>query len=753
MDARTELNLSTTALSILNERYIIKDNHGNPSETPSQLFKRVAKHIASVEDQYGGDKAKTYKSFLDVMMSLEFIPNSTVLMNAGTNNGQLAPCFVLPLDDSVDSIIKTLRDAVLIQAGGGGVGFSFSKLRPKGDIVQSTGGPASGPVPFIHVFDEMTECIKQSGKRRGANMGILDVNHPDIEHFIKVKSESMRLGNFNLSVGITNEFMAAVEARDKHYLYNPRNSSLEKSTDAFDLLHLIALEAWKYGDPGVVFLDRINDDNFTPHLGRIDGTNPCGETPLLPYESCVLGSINLSQMAKKGKIDWQKLAKTTQIAINFLDNIIDINKFPSQEIEEMSKATRKIGLGVMGWADLLVDLKIPYNSDIAVAAAEEIMEFINFHAKSSSIDLAKERGKFPEYKNSLYDLHPEKIIPDKKEGNYILEGRKELDWEKIITDIKSCGIRNATVTTIAPTGTISTLANTSSGIEPYFALAYTRKIYDEDTYIINHKFIQISKEMGFDSPLMRKQLGESGTIKENDLVPDAIKNLFLTAHEIDYTWHVKMQAAFQKHTDNAVSKTVNMRRDVTPDDVLEVILLAHKLGCKGITVYRDGSRTSQILSSGEMSKEDKIATPKPVSVGKMDAISYSVQTPMGKMYLFIREVDKNPFDIFVVIGRSGSDVTPFTEAIGRLLSIALRSNIPVEILGENLVGLGGRTSYGFGENRVLSVPDAIGKFLLSEYCNDRDIRRLVEICPDCKNNSLEYNEGCLKCPICGFSEC
>jgi ribonucleoside-diphosphate reductase alpha chain len=753
MNAKTEANLSPIALSILNERYIINDDKGNPSETPLELFKRVAKHIASVEGQYGGEESKTYKKFLDVMVSLEFIPSSTVLMNAGTDNGQLSPCFVLPLDDSVDSIIKTLKDAVLIQAGGGGVGFSFSKIRPKGDLVKSTGGSATGPVPFIHVFDEMTECIKQSGKHRGANMGVLDVNHPDIEHFIKVKSESMRLGNFNLSVGITNEFMAAVEAREKHYLYNPRNGALEKSIDAFELLTLIATEAWRYGDPGVLFLDKINDANVTPHLGKIDGTNPCGETPLLPYESCVLGSINLSKMVEKGKINWQKLEKSTQIAINFLDNIIDINKFPSQEIEEMSKSTRKIGLGVMGWADLLVDLKIPYNSDIAVAAAEEVMEFINFHAKSSSINLAKERGKFPEYKNSDYDKHPDKIIPDKKEGNYILEGRKELAWENIITDIKTYGIRNATMTTIAPTGTISTLANTSSGIEPYFALAYTRNIYGEDNYLINDKFIQVSREMGFDSPLMRRQLGESGTIKDNDLVPESIKNLFVTAHEIDYQWHVKMQAAFQKYTDNAVSKTVNMHRDATPDNVLEVILLAHKLGCKGITVYRDGSRPSQILSSGESSKEEKKITPKPVTNGKMDAISYSVQTALGKMYLFIREVDKKPFDIFVVIGRSGSDVTPFTEAIGRLLSIALRSNVPVEVLGENLVGLGGRTSYGFGEKRILSVPDAIGKFLLKEYCNDVEARRLVEICPDCKNSSLEYSEGCLKCPLCGFSEC
>ncbi len=572
MQIRNNLNLTENALIVLDKRYLKKDRDGNVIETPEEMFHRVARNIASAEFIYNPKAvvSAVEEEFYEIMTNLEFLPNSPTLMNAGRELQQLAACFVLPVDDSLDSIFEAVKDTAIIHQSGGGTGFSFSRLRPKNDRVSTTSGVASGPVSFMKVFNTATEVIKQGGARRGANMGILRVDHPDIMEFIRAKENPAEFTNFNLSVGIDDNFMKAFENDSTFDLINPRNNKAAGRLKAKDVFNDIVNAAWKNGEPGIVFLDTINRFNPTPHLGKIEATNPCGEQPLLPYEACNLGSVNLTRMLKKKdnsyEIDYNKLERTINIAVRFLDNVIDVNKYPLPQIDRMCKGNRKIGLGVMGFADMLILLNIQYSSQAALDTAERLMKFIDEKAKEISMELAKERGVFPNYKGSIYE----------KSGVMM---------------------RNATTTTIAPTGTLSIIANCSSGIEPLYGITYTRKILDDlELKVINPNFEEISKRKGFYSQKLMDTIIAFGSIQERTDVPDDVKMLFTTAHDITPEDHIRIQAVFQKYTDNAVSKTVNFHEDADKSDVEKTFLLAYKLGCKGVTIYRSGSRERQVLS-------------------------------------------------------------------------------------------------------------------------------------------------------------
>jgi len=565
--------LTENAIKILKARYLLKNENGEVIETPEEMFRRVSQTIASAEELYNGDPKQWVDKFYDIMTDLRFLPNSPTLMNAGKDIGQLAACFVLPVSDSMTSIFETLKNAALILQSGGGTGFSFSQLRPKSDLVRSTGGIASGPVSFMKIYNTATEVIKQGGARRGANMGILRIDHPDILEFIRIKRREGELTNFNISVAVTDAFMDALEKDEEYELINPRNNKVSGRIKAKIVFDEIVESAWETGDPGIVFIDRINEANPTPHLGTMESTNPCGEQPLLPYEACVLGSLNLSKFVKVRNIegrrlsinsireyfDFQSLSEDIKTAVRFLDNAIDVNKYPVPEIEKMHKGNRKIGLGVMGWADTLILLGIPYDSKIAFNFARYIMRFIRDNARKASVELAETRGVFPNFKGSIYDA----------------PGMPK--------------VRNATTTTIAPTGTLSIIADCSSGIEPIFALAYRRLILDSEFYEINKYFFEIAKEKGFYSEELKKKVIEKGNLKGISDIPSYIKRVFKTAHEISYESHIEMQASFQEFTDNAVSKTINMPHRAKKEDVAKAFLLAYKKGCKGITVFRSGT--------------------------------------------------------------------------------------------------------------------------------------------------------------------
>jgi len=574
-----DLKLPLNAITILAARYLRRDENRRIVETPRQLFMRVAKTVAEADLLYNPSAKveETTKEFFDMMVNFEFLPNSPTLMNAGTELGQLSACFVLPVEDSIEGIFTTLKHAALIHKSGGGTGFSFSRLRPKGDVVKTTGGVASGPVSFMTVFDAATNAIKQGGKRRGANMGVLRVDHPDILEFITAKEKEGRLSNFNISVAITDKFMEALMKDEDYDLINPRTRQVVQRLKARVVWNLIIAMAWKNGEPGVLFIDRINATHTVPHTGVIEATNPCGEQPLIAYESCNLGSINLAKMVNDGRIDWDKLKSTVEKAVHFLDNVIDANKYPLPEIEKITRfGNRKIGLGVMGFADMLIELGVPYNSRPALKIAEQVMKFIEETAINTSVKLAEERGSFANFKGSVWEKRGFKCM------------------------------RNATLTTIAPTGTISEIAGCSNGIEPLFAIVYTKRVRETlgtDLLIVNPLFEKVAIEEGFYSEELMKKISSSTSIQHIEEIPEHVRRIFVTAHDIPPEWHVRMQAAFQKYVDNAVSKTINFPQNASMNDIEEAFLLAYRLGCKGITVYRDRSRSIQVLSTRSEEEE------------------------------------------------------------------------------------------------------------------------------------------------------
>ena len=568
-----EPKLTVNALEVLRQRYLLRDENERIIETPAQLFTRVAKAVAQPDRKYHGNPKQTEKTFHEMMAKLEFVPNTPTLFNAGTRLGQLSACFVLPVEDSLEGIFGAAKNMAIIEKSGGGVGFDFSRLRPKGDIVQSTKGVASGPVSFMRIFDTSTEVIKAGGKRRGAMMAILRVDHPDVLEFVTSKQTPGFLSNFNISVATTDEFMKAVEANEEYWLVNPRNKEKTKKLDAKEVWNLMARSAWASGDPGVVFIDEINRHNPTPRVGRIESTNPCGEQPLLPYESCNLGSINLPRTVEEGKINWERLRGIVGNGVHFLDNVVDANKYPLKETDKITRANRKIGLGVMGFADMLIKLDVPYDSEEALSIGEKIMKFIEEESHKKSVELGEERGSFQNFDGSIWkDKYP--------------------------------AMRNATVTTIAPTGTISIIAGCSSGIEPIFAISFIRNVLSGTRlFETNPLFEMISKERGFYSAKLFEEIARTGSVQKIEGAPDDIKRLFVTALDIKPEWHVRMQAAFQKYTDNAVSKTVNLPAEATVDDVRNIYELAWKLKCKGVTVFRYGSKPEQVLYIGQIETE------------------------------------------------------------------------------------------------------------------------------------------------------
>lgn len=571
-----DLKLPLNAIRVLERRYLLKDEKGTVIESPKQLLNRVAKAVAAAETKYGQDSKQAEADFFTVMAERKFMPNSPTLMNAGTDIGQLSACFVLPVEDSIEGIFDTLKHMAIIHKTGGGTGFSFSKLRPKGDLVKTTTGVASGPVSFMRIYDTATDVIKQGGRRRGANMGILRFDHPDIEEFVVAKEREEVLANFNISVAVTDEFMEAVEKDQPFNLINPRTGKITKQLRAKNLFDLIVAMAWRTGDPGLIFLDEINRANPTPALGNIESTNPCGEQPLLPYESCNLGSLNLAEMVKNGELDWDELRKVVRIAVHFLDNVIDVNKYPLKQIEELTLGNRKIGLGVMGFAEMLIKLGIPYQSQEALQTAEKVMKFISEEAQRRSVELAQTRGVFPNFKQSIWPQRGVKAI------------------------------RNATLTTVAPTGTISIIASTSSGIEPLFAISYMREVLEGAQLLeVNPLFKQIAQERGFYSDRLMQQIAKVPSIQTLESIPPDVRQLFLTTFDVSGEWHVRVQAAFQKYVDNAVSKTVNLPADASMEDVRRIYLLAYQLKCKGITIYRYGSKTRQVLYLAEQAKSPK----------------------------------------------------------------------------------------------------------------------------------------------------
>jgi ribonucleoside-diphosphate reductase alpha chain len=738
------LNLTENAMKVLERRYLKKDEEGKVVETPVDLFRRVAAAVSSADARYGRtaeEVAGVEEEFYGMMASLEFLPNSPTLMNAGRRLGQLSACFVLPVGDSMESIFDAVKNAAIIHKSGGGTGFSFSRLRPSGDVVGSTKGISSGPVSFMTVFDTATEAVKQGGTRRGANMGILRVDHPDILGFITCKDDNSKFNNFNISVALTDPFMEAVEQDNEYPLINPRTGQVTRTLRAREVFQLIVEHAWKNGEPGIVFIDRVNDSNPTPQAGLIESTNPCGEQPLLPYESCNLGSINLARMVKaeapRPEVDWERLRDVTHSAVHFLDNVIDVNKYPLERIAEMTVSNRKIGLGVMGWADMLLELLVPYNSQEAVGLAREVMGFIQREGREASRRLAEERCVFPNYPGSVFD------------------GKVK--------------VRNATVTTIAPTGTLSIIAGCSSGIEPLFAVSYVRTVMEGTKLIeVNPLFEKAAREGGFWSRELMERIAERGSIHGFEEIPEEVKRVFTTAHDITPVEHITMQGAFQSHVDNAVSKTVNFPHSATARDVEDVYKLAYRLGCKGVTVYRDGSREEQVLTKGkaEARKEpegrQKIVPRKRPEVIK--GTTRHMKTGCGNIYVTINEDEEgNIFELFTSMGKAGGCASSQSEAIGRLISLALRSNIePYEVI-KQLKGVSCHQPAWHSGGRVLSCSDAIAKALEKfrtagtkgngggELKTHEEIM-LIGACPEC-GGAVEHEGGCAVCHNCGFTRC
>ncbi len=775
------MSLTDNAIKVLERRYLARDEKGNLIEDPKAMFKRVAKAIAAAEAKKNltaKELKQLENEFYDMISKLEFLPNSPTLMNAGRPLGQLSACFVLPVEDTMEAIFESIKNAALIHKSGGGTGFSFSRLRGAGSTVKSTGGVASGPISFMKVFNAATEAVKQGGTRRGANMGILRVDHPDIREFITCKQDNKDITNFNISVGVTEKFMKAVKNGEEYDIIDPKSKKIVRGENACEIFDMIIENAWNNGEPGIIFLDRLNRDNVVPEIDEIESTNPCGEQPLLPFESCNLGSINLSIMLKKVKgkyeIDYDKLGETAKKAVHFLDNVIDVNKYPLKQIDEKTKGTRKIGLGVMGWADLLCSLAIPYNSNEAIELAEKVMGFIREKAGEKSVELAESKGAFPYYDKSIF-----------KNG-----------------DVK---IRNATTTTIAPTGTLSIIAGVSSGIEPLFAISYIRNVMDNTEMVeVNPNFKKIAVREGFYSEELMKRIAQKGTIDGFPEIPEYVRKIFVTAHDVSPIWHVKMQAAFQKYTDNAVSKTVNLCRDATRDDVRQVYELAYETGCKGVTIYRDGSRDMQVLNIGKVKgKEEKVETeivdpqskqivprPRPdITTG----FTEKVKIGCGNLYITVNYDENGICEVFSNTGRAGGCPSQ-SEATSRLVSISLRSGIDVKHLVGQLKGIRCSSTIRQKGLKVLSCPDAIGRLIekvakiqngenvemsnqtatlstdripgpngncesncsqctMEEYCKN-DGRAILSIasCPEC-GKAVEHEGGCVVCRHCGYSKC
>ncbi len=825
---RAAISLSPNATTVLERRYLIKDEAGKPVEGPETLFLRVGRTVAVADRRYGASEGAVdalAEAFYDVMARRLFMPNSPTLMNAGRPLGQLSACFVLPVEDALSNgrsgIYDTLRSMALVHQSGGGTGFSFSSLRPKNDIVRSTMGVASGPVSFMSLFDASTDVVKQGGTRRGANMGILRVDHPDILDFISCKSDTAKITNFNISVAITDAFMQAVEVDGTYDLLHPRTKEPVGQLRAREVWDLIIDGAWKNGEPGVFFIDRANHFNPVPHLGSYEATNPCGEQPLLPYDVCNLGSINLGAFVKGDSLDWDHLRQVVHLTTHFLENVIDANNYPLPEITDLAQRIRRIGLGVMGLADVFVRLGIPYDSEEAVALGRKIQRFVDEEGKNESERLADIRGPFPEWEKSIWG--PDATCARDADGHRIRPMRR---------------LRNCNVTTVAPTGTISIIAGCSSGIEPLFAVAFMRNQAGVLMPDVNTDFVAIATEEGWYSEDLMQQIAEAGHL-QFDAVPERWRRVFVTANAIKPEWHIRMQAAFQEYNDSAISKTCNFAHDATEEYVEQIYKLAYRLGCKGVTVYRDGSRDMQVLSTGSTAKRVKEQkggqTSRALAESPDDRTDPSgeadlrgelaelrteneryrkmihelesenlqrrqkrsrpellrgttrrVDTPLGTMYVTITQDDKGqPFEVFMSLGKAGGALMANVEALGRLISLALRSGISMREIHRQLRGISSDRVIGLGANKVMSVPDAIGIALERWMAEKQGIQEellppsvpvpadsiaqtvqegahemllgalkepLTGACPDC-GSQLEFAEGCMKCHVCGFSEC
>ncbi|MDD2954844.1 MAG: vitamin B12-dependent ribonucleotide reductase [Oscillospiraceae bacterium] len=753
------MNLSPNALTVLRRRYLQKDEAGVLLETPEDLFRRVAHTIAAADLAYSPDAgcAALEERFYQMMTDLEFLPNSPTLMNAGRPLGQLSACFVLPVEDTMEDIFEAVKQAALIHKSGGGTGFSFSRLRPAGSSVHSTGGVASGPISFMRVFNMATEAVKQGGTRRGANMGILRIDHPDILQFIDCKKDNAEITNFNLSVGVTEAFMEAASQGLPYDLVDPHTQQPVAQLDAREVLGKIVDSAWRNGEPGIIFLDRLNRDNVVPSQGEIESTNPCGEQPLLPYESCNLGSINLTRIVETSAagpvIDYEKLTALVQDAVHFLDNVIDVNQYPLERIGFVTRQTRKIGLGVMGWADMLLMLGIPYNSDRAVELAEQIMGHITEAGRAESRRLAKIRGAFPLFDESVY------------------AGQEPL--------------RNATITTIAPTGTLSILAGCSSGVEPVFAYVFIRNIMDNTEMIEVNPVLKAALEScGLYSDELMKQIAAAGSLAHIDALPRELRELFVASHDISPEYHIRMQAAFQRHTDNAVSKTVNFTHDATREDVARVYQLAWQLGCKGVTIYRDGSRDNQVLNIGEV-KTGEAAGAAPAAITPRprpevtSGITERMRIGCGNLYVTVNYDDRGICEVFTSTGKAGGCPSQ-SEATARLVSIALRSGVSADEIIAQLRGIRCPSTIRQPGMKCTSCPDAIARVIrkVADFQKaHREMNDLVMLtgqepaapaaspaapagdpldamrhCPEC-GALLEHEGGCVACRSCGYSKC
>ncbi len=738
-------SVSSNAELVLKKRYYVKDGNGEPTEDATAMFWRVASHVAAEEDKY----SSTWKSeelaekFYGLMSEFYFLPNSPTLMNAGCSLGQLSACFVLPVGDSIEEIFDAVKYAAMIHKSGGGTGFSFSQIRPKDSRVGTTGGVASGPLSFLRIFNTATEQIKQGGTRRGANMGILKVDHPDILEFIRAKEQEGEFNNFNLSIGITEDFMQAVEKGVDYPLVDPHSKKECGKLNAKEIFDILVEKAWVSGDPGIVFLDRINRDNATPKQGAMESTNPCGEQPLLPYEACNLGSINLAKFVKANvhlfenandAIEWDHLKEVIHLAVRFLDNVIDASKFPLERITQTVQQNRKIGLGIMGFADMLFSLQVPYDTEKARLLAEKIMQFVQDEGRIASQQLAAERGAFPSFAESIY-----------------ADGKP---------------LRNATITTIAPTGTLSIIAGCSSGIEPVFALAFARNVMDGERLVeVNPVFESSIQNQKLHSPELMEIVSKVGSISNIDFVPEQFREVFVTAMDISPEAHLLMQASFQKYTDNAVSKTVNLPNNATIADIDHIYRLAYSTGCKGVTVYRDGCKSSQVLTTTESKKsssESQTAEQASVVRQRPDIVqgfTQKVKTGLGVLYLTVNEIDGKPFEVFTTIGKSGRSITAKAEAIGRLVSLCFRSNVPVRDIVQQLKGIGGEHPVFQKKGILLSIPDAIAWVLENRYLKDEAPVVVAEsqnlqnpTCPDC-GTEMTFQEGCHICPNCAYSRC